>query len=299
MISSLGYLGISTPSYGEWEKFGPEVLGMQLAPQGADGAVRLRLDDAAYRLALHPGEVDDIAYVGWEVSGEAAAHEVATAAESCGLEVHRSTDELEAERAVRGLLWFIDPFGLRHELAWGRVTYPSSFLPGRAMSGFKTGEQGLGHVVFFVPDLAAADSFFRDVMGFHLSDRIVEGPIDARFYHVNGRHHTLALAEAPFVGLQHLMIETNSLDDVGFAQDICEQNGVQVTMTLGRHTNDLMTSFYLRTPSSFDIEYGWGGLEVDDLWIPKTFNKMSMWGHRRPPAAADLAPGLIRPSSDA
>ena len=35
-------------------------------------------------------------------------------------------------------------------------------------------------------------------------------------------------------------------------------------MTLGRHTNDLMTSFYVRTPSGFEIEYGTGGLVVDD-----------------------------------
>ena len=30
-------------------------------------------------------------------------------------------------------------------------------------------------------------------------------------------------------------------------------------MTLGTHTNDRMTSFYVRTPSGFEIEYGFGG----------------------------------------
>ena len=35
-------------------------------------------------------------------------------------------------------------------------------------------------------------------------------------------------------------------------------------MSLGRHTNDLMTSFYVRTPSGFEIEYGTGGIVVDD-----------------------------------
>ena len=36
-----------------------------------------------------------------------------------------------------------------------------------------------------------------------------------------------------------------------------------MTVSLGRHTNDEMISFYLRTPSGFDIEYGFGGKTVD------------------------------------
>ncbi len=281
MINSLSYLGISTPSYREWEIFGPQVLGMQLASHGRDQdkSVRLRMDEACWRLALHPDESEGVAYVGWEVANEAAAGAIADAVASRGIDVHRSTSDLDEARGVAGLVWFEDPFGIRQELSWGRLMYPSSFATGRAMSGFKTGAQGMGHVVFLVPSLAEASDFFCGTMGFQLSDRIIDGPINVRFYHVNGRHHSLAFAEAPIVGLHHLMIETNSLDDVGIAQDLCADGGVPITRMLGRHTNDLMTSFYLRTPSGFDIEYGWGALEVDDLWIPKTFHKTSIWGH--------------------
>jgi hypothetical protein len=35
-------------------------------------------------------------------------------------------------------------------------------------------------------------------------------------------------------------------------------------MNLGKHTNDHMVSFYLRTPSGFNVEYGWGAREMDD-----------------------------------
>ena len=34
--------------------------------------------------------------------------------------------------------------------------------------------------------------------------------------------------------------------------------------TLGRHPNDRMFSFYAKTPSGFQFEFGWGGREVDD-----------------------------------
>ena len=53
--------------------------------------------------------------------------------------------------------------------------------------------------------------------------------------------------------------------------------------TLGRHTNDWMTSFYSHTPSGFFVEYGWGGRVIDPAtWQPhETFDGPSFWGHER------------------
>ena len=53
--------------------------------------------------------------------------------------------------------------------------------------------------------------------------------------------------------------------------------------TLGRHTNDHMTSFYVNTPSGFFIEYGWGARVIDpETWQPhETFDGPSLWGHER------------------
>jgi biphenyl-2,3-diol 1,2-dioxygenase len=52
-------------------------------------------------------------------------------------------------------------------------------------------------------------------------------------------------------------------------------------MNLGKHTNDHMVSFYLRTPSGFAVEYGWGAREVDDrTWQVQVHTAGSMWGHQ-------------------
>jgi hypothetical protein len=49
----------------------------------------------------------------------------------------------------------------------------------------------------------------------------------------------------------------------------------------GRHPNDLMTSFYMRTPSDFLIEHGWGGREVSPGWQPVELKSVgSFWGHQ-------------------
>ncbi len=59
------------------------------------------------------------------------------------------------------------------------------------------------------------------------------------------------------------MVELFSLDDVGQAYDIALNQPDRIGVTLGRHTNDYMTSFYAKTPSASSVERGWGGREIE------------------------------------
>ena len=73
------------------------------------------------------------------------------------------------------------------------------------------------------------------------------------------------------------------LDDVGTALDLGGKAGAPLATTLGRHTNDQMVSFYVVTPSGFEVEYGWGGRKIDDAtWEPATYDRISIWGHHPP-----------------
>jgi 3,4-dihydroxy-9,10-secoandrosta-1,3,5(10)-triene-9,17-dione 4,5-dioxygenase len=81
-------------------------------------------------------------------------------------------------------------------------------------------------------------------------------------------------------GIIHLMIEAATLDDVGRALDRCARRGGTISASLGRHANDRMVSFYVRTPGGFDIEYGTDGLLVDDsAWVSRQTTAVSLWGH--------------------
>ncbi|MGH9885469.1 MAG: VOC family protein, partial [bacterium] len=106
MIQSLSYIGIQSPNAEKWLEFGPEVLGLEVAPRGPDGAVRLRNDDAEYRIAIHPGEKDDLAYLGWAVAGAEALRDAITHFEKHGFEVHVGDKPLAALRAVAEVAWF-------------------------------------------------------------------------------------------------------------------------------------------------------------------------------------------------
>lgn len=302
MIKSLAYIGFVSPRAEEWRSFGADVLGAEVVPDGADGAddvVRLRVDDAVWRIAVHPGEADDLAYLGWEVSD---LDGVVAALEAAGVSVdRREAGEVPAGRGDvpvgRGdVVSFTDPSGFRHELV-EQVERGGAFTPARPMSGFVTGDQGLGHAVLIVPDLDAALAFYTEVLGFRVSDS-VEAGISLRFLHCAGRasrHHSLALVSVPgMVGIHHLMLEVASLDDVGRALDVVNERGLTLPMSLGRHSNDLMTSFYVRTPSGFEIEYGTGGRLVDDEgWEIGAYDSISLWGHQ-PPAGGTPPPGILR-----
>jgi extradiol dioxygenase len=297
VITALEYLGIASPAATDWNRFGSDFLGAEVIDPGPDGAVRLRIDDAPWRIQIHPGERDDVAYYGWSVGDVDGLEGLVKRLEAAGIATHHGDAELCEARSVCGIMWFLDPWGFRHEVSWGRLTQLANFRPGRAMSGFKTGSQGLGHVVMILPDLEEAEAFFTRVMGFRLSDRIKVGPVELGFYHCNTRHHTLAVLSAVpgVVGLNHLMLEANSLDDVGTAADMCEAMGYEMLLSLGRHTNDRMTSFYVRTPSGFQIEYGWGGVEIEEPWKVTSYDAFAIWGHKRSEGFLNGPPGIIRP----
>ena len=83
--------------------------------------------------------------------------------------------------------------------------------------------------------------------------------------------------------LNALDVDMARLDDVGQAYDLALNDENRIGTTLGRHTNDFMTSFYSRTPSEMLLEYGWGGRQIDPAtW--KAFEMTggpSLWGHER------------------
>ena len=102
------------------------------------------------------------------------------------------------------------------------------------------------------------------------------------FMHCNPRHHSVAFGEIPVAKrLLHFMLQAKSLDDVCSTMYLAQDRGLPISGSLGRHTNDHMVSFYMRSPSGFEIEYGFGARTVDDaVWKVQHHYSGSIWGHR-------------------
>jgi extradiol dioxygenase len=294
-IRCLGYLGVQTPDPASWEHFGTAVLGLAVNSKGDDGTLFLRTDERRHRLAIHPGADNRIRYAGWEVANEAGLTTMTERLDAAGVAWTEGDREECRSRGVERFVRFADPAGMPHEVFYGAAVTYDPFVPGRPMSGFVAGNEGLGHVVFIVPDAQAAHEFYTKTMGFKLSD-IVDTPFDTLgyFYHCNSRHHSIAVLEVPGVaGLHHLMLEVNSLDDVGIGYDLVKQGGYPLSMELGRHSTDHMFSFYVVSPAGFEIEYGWGGLRVDDeTWHVVHADRGEVWGHK---VVGTGLPDTVRP----
>jgi 2,3-dihydroxybiphenyl 1,2-dioxygenase len=288
-VTQLGYLGIGVGDVGAWERFATETLGLQVSGRDDDGSLFLRMDEHHHRFTVHPDGKDDLAYVGWQVADEGALRELGYQLQAAGVTVTPGTPEEATARRVAGLLKFHDPNGISSEVYYGPlIDARNPFQSPRAIGGFEAGTQGLGHIVIAVDDFDTSLHFYRDVLGMRISDfiRFEMGPgvpVTLAFFHCNPRHHSMAFVAAPLPKrLLHFMLQLKSLDDVGATYYQCQERGLQIASTLGRHTNDQMLSFYVVSPSGFDVEYGWGARTVDDsTWQVQTHEAPSTWGHQR------------------
>ncbi|HCT81647.1 MAG TPA: 2,3-dihydroxybiphenyl 1,2-dioxygenase [Micromonosporaceae bacterium] len=291
-IRSLGYLRIEATDIAAWREFGVKILGMVEGRGPNAEALYLRMDDFPARLIVVPGEKDRLLASGWEVADSSALDTVRQSLEAAGVAVKPGDADELADRRVEGMVHFTDPFRNNLEIFWGAAL---EHRPAISPYGnrFVTGDMGLGHVVLPALDTAAAMRFYTEVLGFRLRDSMrmdprafgmpaESPPMWMRFLGCNQRHHSLALAPMPLPAkIVHLMIEVDSLDGVGQAMDRCLRKGITPTSSLGRHANDLMVSFYLKTPGGFDVEYGTDGQLVDDAtWVARETTAISLWGHK-------------------
>jgi biphenyl-2,3-diol 1,2-dioxygenase len=293
-VTQLGYLGIGVSDVEEWERFSTGILGLGVSGRKDDGSLFLRMDEYHHRFILHPTGDDDLAYIGWEVATEEALVAMAEQLRAAGVEVAPGTSAEAEARQVAGLIKFSEPNGIASEVFYGPlVHFDKPFQSPRPISGFRTGELGLGHFVLAVDDLDRSLHFYRDVLGMRVSDFVQAEMAPGvktkmAFFHCNPRHHTLAFLappQRPAKRLRHFMLQLNSLNDVGATYYLCQDKGL-INRTLGRHTNDHMVSFYMRSPSGFEVEYGWGAREVDDAtWQVQLHTSGVIWGHRRAEAA--------------
>ncbi len=281
-IEGLGYVGVRTKSLEDWSNFGTRFLGMQLVDKSAK-SLALRMDDRKQRVVVSEDGGEGVAFFGWEVPDAAALDRFAAGLEKAGVQVARGARALADERRVKDLIVFGDPLGNRLEVFHGQETTAEPFKPGRSISGFRTGPLGMGHAVLHVNNINDAVPFYRDVLGFKLSDYMTR-PFNAYFFHANPRHHSIAFIETGRSAVHHLMVELFSLDDVGQCYDLAlTEPDKLIGVTLGRHINDEVTSFYSNSPSNFMVEYGWGGRVIDvDRWQTEEVTwGPSLWGHDR------------------
>jgi 3,4-dihydroxy-9,10-secoandrosta-1,3,5(10)-triene-9,17-dione 4,5-dioxygenase len=282
---------VATPDLDRGRVLAVDVLGMAVGSGPDPDALYLRIDERPARVVVRPGHTERLAAVGWEVRDRETWRQVVRQLEDAGAPVKVASGAEADERRVQELVFTEDPSGTQLEVFHGPSQVHDKLLTTHGAT-FVTGGQGLGHVVLPTTDAEASYDFYTQVLGFRSRGafRLPAGMPGAapdarmflRFLSCNERHHALALAPWPQEnGIIHFMVEVTELDDVGRALDRLHKRKFPLSSTLGRHTNDDMVSFYVGTPSGFDIELGCFGRRVkEEDYTAEDITADSTWGHR-------------------
>lgn len=287
-VKALGHVIVASTDLEQWHVFATELLGLQCAERTADRLL-FRMDHYTYRISVHKSDYDGLIATGWDVGNEADLNTLVARLEDAGYKVSHASATEAAERHVDRFARLRDPDDLYDiELFCGKRNSTARFVSPTAAQ-FVAGDLGVGHVAQVVTDADAYRRLYRDLFGFRLSDHVDAhgAKAELEFLHCNPRHHSFAFIEAvagvtPPVGIAHLMLEVDDLDTVGRSYDKVLAGAAPLRSTLGKHTNDKMTSWYATGPSGFGVEYGYDGLIIDDdSWLPTRYDAAHYWGHHR------------------
>jgi 3,4-dihydroxy-9,10-secoandrosta-1,3,5(10)-triene-9,17-dione 4,5-dioxygenase len=289
-IRSMGYIRVASTDLDAWRTFAEKVLGLAVGRGPNPEHLYYRIDQVSARVVVFPSDVDRLEATGWEVADHQALHAARLHLKEAGVVFEEGTPDELAERRVQELIRFSDPWDNVFELFHG-ITYESRPVVTPYAATFVTGDQGMGHIVIPVTDDVEALRFYTEVLGFRLRDsmsmpgefvgREAGSKVWLRFLGVNPRHHSLAFLPMPNPArCVHVMLEVDELDHVGRALERVRKHQAPLSATLGRHMNDEMVSFYVRSPGGFDVEFGCEGLQVDDArWVARESTAVSYWGH--------------------
>jgi 2,3-dihydroxybiphenyl 1,2-dioxygenase len=291
-IYGIAYIGYESPNAKQMLDYGPEVFAFGLNETRNDDSVYLTMDDREYRIAVHPGERDRLAYIGLEMKNKWAWESGIEDLRSAGFEVTIGDAELEAQRGVYGVAQYNDPAGWPHELVYGQTYSTGGWKPGRPHRGFQSDRYGLGHTVLIAKDLPEIEHYCKDVMEYKwYIQGLRKGAATFWRFKNSNLSHNIAYGVNPnhvygdtSTIIPHIGIYCDTLDDVGIAYDVVEERYPErIEMTLGRHMQDPVVSFYSKTPAGFTLEYIWGeDLEIpDDTYVERKANKLSVWGHKQ------------------
>lgn len=289
-IKALGYVVIETAKPVEWGRYLTEVVGAMPVADAPAGVAHYRIDDRPFRFRIESGASDRLVSAAYEVGGAAELATLRATIAATGRTLEDGTEEEARSRSVTAFFRTSDPAGNGLEFFYGDQRADSPFVSPAGVSGFVTGDMGMGHVVFAAQNFDETHAFYKrigfndtDVARYRFSDDPQDPGMGFTFMHAaNGRHHSVALGDIPQspFGCVHVMLEMQSQTDVGKCYDRMRLAKIPESASLGRHTNDETFGFYMQTPSGFDLEIGCDPLIIDPaIWVPTAHNSPSDWGH--------------------
>ena len=256
----LGYVALNVTDVRASRPFYEERLGLKVVAGGErEDVLFLRCSDRHHDVILYEGAVPGLKRVGWQMEDEAqlgllrkrfAAHGVAVT----------DVDAEERQFLHQGETFrIVEPHtGATHEFYATIGEFGNDrYVPTVAKI------QRLGHVVVKTTDLAETLDFYRNVMGFRISDLVGNQVAFLRCF-PNRFHHSFAICAAPMAGLHHVNLMVSEIDDIGKGIWRFNKNQIPVVHGPGRHPPSGSVFLYFLEPDGLTLEYSYGMEEFDE-----------------------------------
>jgi len=252
-VFQLGYVALGTPDIERAKQHYLQNLGMTEVALGDDGSVYLSVGYNHHDLVLRPAAQKALLHVGFQLKPHITAADFARDVRETGLAATVKTD---SQPGVAELVEVEGPGGLVIQF----YDAIEASVPGFKQTG--ASPVRLGHVAIINPEGDKVIAFFKDFLGFVLTDDIAG---IANFLTCNREHHVVNLVKAPESRVHHIAFELRDSSCHGIAADALRAAGVNILWGPSRHTAGHNIASYHHDPDRVMVEF----YTEMDVFIPE------------------------------
>ena len=249
----LGYVALGTPEIERTKDHYLQILGMTEVSRGDDGSVYLSIGYNHHDLVLRPAKQKALLHVGFHLKPHIAVNDFAGQARELGLAATVKTD---TQPGISELVELDAPGGLAMQF-YSAMEAP---IPGFKQTG--ASPMRLGHFAVISPEGDKLITFFKDFLGFCVTDDIAG---IANFLTCNREHHVINIVKAPESRVHHIAFELRDNACHAVAADALREAGVPLLWGPLRHTAGHNLASYHHDPDKVMIEF----YTEMDIFIPE------------------------------
>ncbi|NUB46480.1 VOC family protein [Fertoebacter nigrum] len=253
-VFKLSHIGLGTSDFSKAHDYYVEKVGLTEVERDDTGAAYLSVGMAHHDVVLHPTSGDgNFVNIGYQLNAGTDLAEFAGMMRDAGTKAERKSD---AQPGVADLVEVEAP-GSQILQFYGAIENP---VPGFSRRGIAP--LRLGHIATITPDAERLIAFYRDVLGFAVTDWI--GDV-ATFMTCNHEHHVINILNAPVTKIHHIAFQLHENAEHPRCADFLRASGIQTEWGPSRHTAGHNLAAYHYDPDSHLIE-----LYTDmDIYLPE------------------------------
>jgi len=268
-VTKLAHVGFRAKNLSNQAEFYNDRWGLEPIDEH-DGEMFFRADAPDHHvLTLHSADTPGLHHFAFEVASVDDLDRAADDLAARGLTIV-TPPTVGLEPGVAKAMRFCDPEGNVVELVAGVDAVRDPY------GNRDVKPVGLNHVVLEAKDRVALESFYRDALGFKLTDQLADF---MTFFRCNANHHSLAFigARNGEAGFNHAAFEIRNWEEWIKAVFYAGERGIPRVWGPGRHLAGNNLFSYYKDPENNTVEYT---AEIEQITAPDYAPKV-----RNPPIA--------------